>query len=177
MRPTTFDPSQVKMSNQGRTLRALLPYLWPRGRFDLRARVVLALLLLIAAKITTVYVPMILRQAVDDLSPTGGILVVAPVGLLLAYGLARIMARAFGELRDALSAKVAQSAIRRVALLTFRHVYSLSLRFHLDRQTGPNARHLMVSPEHHKVVEPFLADLREAVASHGNSKGVEARYS
>ena len=94
MRPTTFDPSQVKMSNQGRTLRALLPYLWPRGRFDLRARVVLALLLLVAAKITTVYVPMILRQAVDDLSPTGGILVVAPVGLLLAYGLARIMARA-----------------------------------------------------------------------------------
>ena len=140
MRPTTFDPSQVKMSNQGRTLRALLPYLWPRGRFDLRARVVLALLLLVAAKITTVYVPMILRQAVDDLSPTGGILVVAPVGLLLAYGLARIMARAFGELRDALFAKVAQSAIRRVALMTFRHVHALSLRFHLDRQTGGLAR-------------------------------------
>jgi ATP-binding cassette subfamily B protein len=140
MRPTTFDPGQVKMSNQGRTLRQLLPYLWPRGRRDLRARVVVALLLLVAAKITTVYVPMILRQAVDSLSPTGEILVVAPIGLLLAYGFARIMARGFGELRDALFAKVAQSAIRRVALMTFRHVHDLSLRFHLDRQTGGLAR-------------------------------------
>jgi ATP-binding cassette subfamily B protein len=140
MRPTTFDPGQVKMSNQTRTLRQLLPYLWPRGRFDLRARVVVALLLLIAAKITTVYVPMILREAVDSLSPTGEVLVVAPIGLLLAYGFARIMARSFGELRDALFAKVAQSAIRRVALMTFRHVHDLSLRFHLDRQTGGLAR-------------------------------------
>jgi ATP-binding cassette subfamily B protein len=140
MRPTTFDPGQVKMSNQGRTLRQLLPYLWPRGRRDLRARVVVALLLLVAAKITTVYVPMILRQAVDSLSPTGELLVVAPIGLLLAYGFARIMARGFGELRDALFAKVAQSAIRRVALMTFRHVHDLSLRFHLDRQTGGLAR-------------------------------------
>jgi ATP-binding cassette subfamily B protein len=140
MRPTTFDPGQVKMSNQTRTLRQLLPYLWPRGRFDLRARVVVALLLLIAAKITTVYVPMILREAVDSLSPTGEVLVVAPIGLLLAYGFARIMARSFGELRDALFAKVAQSAIRRVALMTFRHVHALSLRFHLDRQTGGLAR-------------------------------------
>ena len=140
MRPTTFDPGQVKLSNQGRTLRALLPYLWPRGRFDLRARVVLALLLLVAAKITNVYVPLILREAVDTLSPSGDILVVAPVGLLLAYGFARIMARGFGELRDALFAKVAQSAIRRVALMTFRHVHALSLRFHLDRQTGGLAR-------------------------------------
>ncbi len=140
MRPTTFDPGQVKLSNQGRTLRALLPYLWPRGRFDLRARVALALLLLVAAKITNVYVPLILREAVDTLSPSGEILVVAPVGLLLAYGFARIMARSFGELRDALFAKVAQSAIRRVALMTFRHVHALSLRFHLDRQTGGLAR-------------------------------------
>ena len=100
MRPTTFDPGQVKMSNQGRTLRAFLPYLWTRGRFDLRARVVFALLLLVAAKITNVYVPLILRQAVDALSPSGEILVVAPVGLLLAYGFARVMARAFGELRS-----------------------------------------------------------------------------
>ncbi len=140
MRPTTFDPSQVKIANQGRTLRALLPYLWPRGRLDLRVRVALALSLLIAAKIANVYVPLILRQAVDSLSPSGEILVVAPVGLLLAYGFARIMARGFGELRDALFAKVAQSAIRRVALMTFRHVHALSLRFHLDRQTGGLSR-------------------------------------
>ena len=140
-RPTTFDPAQVDVDNQLRTLREMLPYLWPAGEPGLRRRVVLALAMLAAAKATTVYVPIILRDAVDALSlPAGEILLTLAIALLIAYGAARILARAFGELRDAIFAKVAQHAIRRVALKTFRHLHALSLRFHLERQTGGLSR-------------------------------------
>lgn len=128
------------------TLRNLLPYLWPAGRNDLRLRVLIALALMVGAKVTTVYVPLILRAAVDNLSPGAGAsaanlvanepLIVLPLGLLLAYGLARILGVAFAQIRDAVFSKVAQSAIRQVALQTFDHLHRLSLRFHLDRQTG-----------------------------------------
>ena len=140
-RPTTFDPTQVDVDNQLRTLREMLPYLWPAGEPGLRRRVVLAVALLVAAKVTTVYVPIILRDAVDALSlPAGEIVLTIAIGLLIAYGAARILARGFGELRDAVFAKVAQHAIRRVALRTFRHLHALSLRFHLERQTGGLSR-------------------------------------
>ena len=141
MRPTTFDPGQVDLANQLRTLKELLPYLWPAGESGLRSRVVLAMGLLVAAKVTTVYVPIILRDAVDALSVDPGTIVIAvPLALLLAYGVARIVARGFGELRDAVFAKVAQHAIRRVALQAFRYLHALSLRFHLERQTGGLSR-------------------------------------
>jgi ATP-binding cassette subfamily B protein len=103
--------------------------------------VVIAMALLIAAKATTVYVPIILRDAVDALSlPSDQIVLTLALGLLIAYGAARILARGFGELRDAVFAKVAQHAIRLVALRTFRHLHALSLRFHLERQTGGLSR-------------------------------------
>ncbi len=121
-------------------LRDLLPYLWPSGRSDLKTRVVIAIGFLVAAKVANVYVPILLKMAVDALAPAGQLVVVAPVALLVAYGAARIGARAFGELRDALFAKVVQNAIRRVALRSFRHLHSLSLRFHLERQTGGLSR-------------------------------------
>ena len=143
MRPTTFDPSQVHVGNQLAALGEMLPYLWPRGESGLRVRVAVAMVLLLVAKATTVYVPIILREAVDALSPPpGGIAIVlaVPVGLLLAYGAARTLARGFGELRNAIFAKVAQHAIRRVALKAFRHMHGLSLRFHLERQTGGLSR-------------------------------------
>jgi len=140
-RPTTFDPAQVKIDNQLRTLKEMLPYLWPAGEAGLRRRVVVALGLLVAAKLTTVYVPIILRDAVDALSlPAGEIALALPIALLLAYGAARILARGFAEVRDAVFAKVAQHAIREVALQTFRHLHALSLRFHLERQTGGLSR-------------------------------------
>ena len=140
MRPTTIDPGQFKPGKQLRTLRNLLPYLWPKGRADLRARVVWAIVFLIAAKAANVYVPILLRDAVDGLgAPVEGIIVV-PLALLFAYGAARVLARGFGELRDALFAKVAQHAIRRVALATFQRLHTLSLRFHLERQTGALSR-------------------------------------
>ncbi|MDH3476165.1 MAG: ABC transporter ATP-binding protein/permease [Rhodospirillales bacterium] len=144
MRPTTFDPAQFRLGNQARTLRRLVPYLWPAARLDLRLRVAAALVFLVLAKVANVYVPLILRGAVDALSPQAPaeaeLLVVLPLALILAYGAARIMAIGFGELRDAVFARVAQHAIRQVALRTFRHLHRLSLRFHLERQTGGLSR-------------------------------------
>ncbi|MFQ6017137.1 MAG: ABCB family ABC transporter ATP-binding protein/permease [Kiloniellaceae bacterium] len=140
MRPTTIDPGQFHPGSQLRTLRHLLPYLWPRGRADLRLRVLLAVVMLVAAKAASVYVPIILRDAVDSLGPQPDGRIVVPLALLLAYGLARVLALGFAELRDALFARVAQHAMRRVALRTFRHLHGLSLRFHLDRQTGGLSR-------------------------------------
>ncbi len=113
-----------------------MPYLWPKGETALRVRVVLAVACLVVAKLANVYVPILFKGLVDALDGSGGAALVLPVGLLLAYGLARVMSQTFAELRDGIFAKVAQSAIRKVALLTFQHLHLLSLRFHLDRQTG-----------------------------------------
>ena len=118
-------------------LKDLVPYLWAGLRPSLRWRVVLAFGLLLAAKGATVTVPILLGMAVDDLSPKGANLALAlPLGLILAYGAARVTSLAFAELRDALYAKVAQHAVRDIALKVFRHLHALSLRFHLERQTG-----------------------------------------
>ena len=137
MRATTIDTGEVRFGAHLKTLLALLPYLWPKGRGDLRARVLLAAVFLVAAKVATVYVPLLLGRAVDALSPEpGAALAAVPLGLLLAYGVVRVLARAFAEVRDAVFAKVAQSAIRQLALKTFRHLHALALRFHLERQTG-----------------------------------------
>ncbi len=125
----------TKPHSQATALRALLPHLWPQGDFGLRLRVILAVLCLIVAKIANVYVPILFKKMVDLLSTPAG-LVAIPIGLLLAYGLARVLSQSFAELRDGIFARVAQRAIRKVALATFRHLHSLSLRFHLDRQTG-----------------------------------------
>ena len=123
-----------------RTLRSLGPYLWPRESLEIRGRVVLALALLGAAKVANVCVPLIYKQAIDALSGKTAAAIVLPLGLLFAYGLLRVLAVAFGELRDAVFAKVGQRAIRAVALTTFRHLHALALRFHLDRQTGGLSR-------------------------------------
>ena len=126
--------------NDLQTILTLLPYLWPRGKPALRARVVMAVGLLVAAKATNVVVPFFYKYAVDALTAQAAPVVVVPVALLVAYGLARVMAQAFGELRDAVFARVAQRAIQEAGLKTFRHLHALSLRFHLDRQTGAVSR-------------------------------------
>ncbi|HTO79218.1 MAG TPA: ABC transporter transmembrane domain-containing protein, partial [Methylocystis sp.] len=118
----------------------LLPFLWPRGAWDLRVRVLIAIGLLILAKSITVYVPMLYKHAVDALSPGKAVLVAVPVMFIIGYGVARVGAQAFAELRDAVFAKVGQRAVRQVALATFRHLHQLSLRFHLERQTGGLSR-------------------------------------
>ena len=123
-------------------IRSLLPYLWPSGRGDLKLRVVVALLFLVAAKVAVVQVPLLLGRVVDALDSDGGAaaVVAVPAALIVAFGLARLLSVAFGELRDAVFAKVAQQAIREVALKTFRKLHALSLRFHLERRTGGLSR-------------------------------------
>ena len=123
-----------------KALRTLLPYLWPADSLDFRIRVMVALTFLAVAKVANVVVPLIYKQAVDVLSQDISVVLVLPLGLLLAYGLVRVFSVVFGELRDAIFAKVSARAIRTVALKTFRHLHRLSLRFHLERQTGGLSR-------------------------------------
>ncbi len=126
-----------------RTVRTLLPYLWPRGDRGARVRVLAALLFLLAAKTATVLVPVLYARVVDVLAPKGehGVLAV-PLALIVGYGLLRVAAAGFGELRDAVFAAVQQRAVRRIARATFEHLHRLSLRFHLDRQTGGLSRNI-----------------------------------
>src|SRR5262245_56926065 len=127
-------------ASQRVALRQLLPHLWPAGEWGLRVRVVVAVAFLVGAKIANVYVPILFKGMVDALTAKPGLALVFPVGLLLAYGGARVMSQTFAELRDGVFAKVAQRAIRRVALRTFEHLHRLSLRLHLERQTGGLSR-------------------------------------
>jgi ATP-binding cassette, subfamily B, heavy metal transporter len=112
----------------------LLPYLW-----EYRWRVGIALAFLIAAKLANVAVPLVLKEVVDGLDPTLAVLTV-PAALLAAYGLLRFSTTLFAELRDVVFVRVTQRAMRRVALGVFRHLHELSLRFHLERQTGGMTR-------------------------------------
>lgn len=127
-------------------LRSLVPYLWPADSLETRVRVVLALVLLVGAKAANVYVPIFYKRAVDALggggAETAGAVVAIPLGLIVAYGLARVTSLVFAELRDAVFASVAQRTIRKVALSVFQHLHALSLRFHLERQTGGLTRSL-----------------------------------
>ncbi|MGE5765961.1 MAG: ABCB family ABC transporter ATP-binding protein/permease [Bacteroidota bacterium] len=130
---------------QFKVLAGLLPYLWPAGRGDLKARVAVALVFLVLAKLATVTVPLVLKAAVDALTSAGApqgaaIALALPLGLLLAYGAIRVAALGFGEVRDWLFSAVEQNAVRRAALATFRHLHALSLRFHMERQTGGLSR-------------------------------------
>src|SRR4051812_7052654 len=111
-------------------VRSLLPYLW-----EFRGRVALALLLLVSAKLANITVPMVMKRIVDTLTPPLAVAAV-PVALLVAYAVLRLSSTLFNELRDVVFVKVAQRAMRRVALEVFHHLHALSLRFHLERQTG-----------------------------------------
>ncbi len=116
-------------------------YLWPEGAWGLRLRVVLAFTFILAAKLLNVWVPILYKEAVDALTPSvDRTALVLPVGVIVAYGLARVGSLGFNQLRDAVFEKVAQRAMRRSAVQVFEHLHGLSLRFHLDRQTGGLAR-------------------------------------
>ena len=137
-----IDRSKAKPGAELRAIRALSPYMWPRGDIELRVRVVIAMVLLVAAKVATVAIPAVFGRAVDTLE-TGtqsGNSVAVPVALLVGYGLLRVGQQGFAELRDYVFAKVGQRAIRRIALRVFQHLHALALRFHMDRQTGGLSR-------------------------------------
>ncbi|MEY8801057.1 ABC transporter ATP-binding protein/permease [Leisingera sp. XS_AS12] len=124
-----------------RTLRKVGPYLWPRGNRGVKLRVVLALAVLVLAKIIAVYTPMLYKGAVDTLAGEGvPPLALGAVGLTVAYGVARILTTGFQQLRDAVFAPVGQRALRRLALETFTHIHRLSMRYHITRKTGGLSR-------------------------------------
>ncbi|QTD47256.1 ABCB family ABC transporter ATP-binding protein/permease [Ottowia testudinis] len=121
-----------------RTLARLLPYLW-----QYKWRVLAALAFVIGAKVANVGVPVLLKNLIDSMTIKPGdpaAVLVVPAGLLLAYGLLRLMTSLFTELRELVFAKATQGASRQIALQTFEHLHALSLRFHLERQTGGMTR-------------------------------------
>lgn len=130
-------------TSQWETLKGLLPLLWPKGRTDLKVRVVLALTLLVISKIVTVLTPYAFKAATDLLTAKGGIelaLLSVPFFMVLAYGMGRIFMVVFAQMRDAIFAKVGQRAVRELSFSTFRHLHALSLKFHLERRTGGLSR-------------------------------------
>lgn len=132
---------EYKEGSQIKTMLAILPYLWPTGRNDLKLRVVAAMIALVLAKVITVATPFSFKYAVDSLTNGGTAvtvlsLVVVPLFLVIAYGFGRVMTIVMAQIRDGLFAKVGQSAVRDLAIRTFNHLHRLSLRFHLERRTG-----------------------------------------
>ncbi|MGN8082724.1 ABC transporter transmembrane domain-containing protein, partial [Variovorax sp. 22077] len=120
------------------TLRRLFPYLW-----QYKWRVLAALAFMVGAKVANVGVPVLLKNLVDTMTPKPDMaqaLLIVPIGLLLAYGLLRFSTSLFSELRELIFAKATEGTARQIALEVFRHLHSLSLRFHLERQTGGMTR-------------------------------------
>src|SRR3954465_1363918 len=144
--PASFKPVSAARGALLRTLAHLWPYIWPSDRSDLKMRVVLATVLLLAAKLATVAVPFTFKWAVDALTgethPPDGApswalwMFAAPILLTIAFGGTRILMAVLTQVRDGLFAKVAMHAVRRLARITFEHMHLLSLRFHLERKTG-----------------------------------------
>ncbi len=126
--------SKINKRSEWRVVPTLLPFLW-----EYKGRVAVALIFLVTAKLANVGVPLLMKGIVDGLTPTQQVLAV-PFLLLVAYGVLRFANTLFAELRDMVFVRVAQRAVRRVALDVFRHLHSLSLRFHLSRQTGGMTR-------------------------------------
>ena len=134
------DTSQERRSALS-ILRKVSPYLWPSDDRGLRIRVVVALALLVVAKLIAVYTPVLYKQAVDSLAKDGvPALALGAVGLTVAYGVARALNVGLQQWRDALFAPVAQRALRKLALETFRHIHHLSMRYHISRKTGGLSR-------------------------------------
>uniref|UniRef100_A0A667XYW0 Iron-sulfur clusters transporter ABCB7, mitochondrial n=1 Tax=Myripristis murdjan TaxID=586833 RepID=A0A667XYW0_9TELE len=138
--------SSLKEVNSAQILSAMLSYVWPKDRPDLRARVAISLGLLGGAKITNVMVPFMFKYAVDELNQMSGHMLnlsdapstvaTMATAMLIGYGVSRACAALFNELRNAVFSKVAQSSIRRIAKNVFLHLHNLDLGFHLSRQTG-----------------------------------------
>ena len=140
---TTADAAD-KPGSGWATIKRVGPYLWPPGEDWVKRRVVLSLMLLVCAKVVSATTPYIYKLAVDALggkSPDAAMaLALGAIGLTVAYGMARLLAVAFGELRDAVFVRVGQRALRKLALETFTHIHRLSMRYHITRKTGGLSR-------------------------------------
>jgi len=135
----------VKKDKYIKTFKLLLPYLWPKKRKDLRTRVSFAVIALVLAKIASVSTPLVLGSAVNSLTELSSginLFMLVPIALVIGYGVTRVIAFTFVEIRDALFSKVSQHSIRQISLTMFQHLHSLSLQFHLNRQTGALAKYI-----------------------------------
>ncbi len=121
-------------------IKNVTPYLWPDGQKVIKARVIFAFVLLGLAKVVATVLPLLQGAAVDSLSGQASNFILGAIGITLAYGIARISESGFQELRDAVFAPVGQRALRLLALETFRHIHSLSMRYHITRKTGGLSR-------------------------------------
>ncbi|MBM1813559.1 ABCB family ABC transporter ATP-binding protein/permease [Pseudosulfitobacter pseudonitzschiae] len=135
------EDSRAERRSGWRTIRKVMPYLWPDNQPWVKHRVVWALVALLVSKLVSVYIPIIFRDAVNVLSGEGvSALALGAVGLTVAYGVARLMNVGFQQLRDAIFARVGQRALRMLALETFEHIHRLSMRYHITRKTGGLSR-------------------------------------
>ncbi|MBW7922060.1 MAG: ABC transporter ATP-binding protein/permease [Rubellimicrobium sp.] len=145
-RPAAADSSvPAHIEGRGRdTLRAVAPFLWPKGETGVKLRVIAALVFLALSKAVAIVTPVIFGWAVDALGGTvdsgARMLMLGAVGLTVAYGAARLLNVAFAQARDAVFSSVGQRALRKIALQTFRHIHRLSLRYHITRKTGGLSR-------------------------------------
>ncbi len=149
MSQTTTDPdfdAAGERARGWRTIRRVAPYLWPADKPWVKHRVIWALVALAFSKLVAVGTPFLYKAAVDALAPAEGaapgtwMLAVGAVGLTVAYGMARLLGVGFTQLRDVIFARVAQRALRQLALETFEHMHALSLRYHITRKTGGLSR-------------------------------------
>jgi ATP-binding cassette, subfamily B, heavy metal transporter len=131
----SYTESPHKSRTDWQNLKSALPYIW-----DYRGRVILALIVLLLAKVANVGVPLVLKEIVDALNQPAGYLLALPLTLLLAYGALRLAASLFNELRDAIFAKVRYHAMRQLSNRAMSHLHSLALRYHLERKTGALSR-------------------------------------
>ncbi|WP_038918668.1 ABC transporter transmembrane domain-containing protein, partial [Yersinia pestis] len=122
--------------DRSRILKFLLPYLWPKDNPKLRYYLIIALFFMVIAKISTTLVPLAYKSMVDTLSSENAKMLAIPISLIIAYGVARVSASLFEELRNVMFVHVSQNATRLLGLRVFRQLHALSLRFHLERQTG-----------------------------------------
>ena len=135
----------MKKGKYIKTFKLLLPYLWPKKRKDLRTRVSFAVVALVLAKIASVSTPLVLGSAVNSLTELSSginLFMLVPIALVVGYGVTRVIAFTFIEIRDALFSKVSQHSIRQISLTMFQHLHNLSLQFHLNRQTGALAKYI-----------------------------------
>lgn len=124
-----------------RTIRRVGPYLWPQDNSAVKTRLIVSMLLLVLAKLVSAGTPFLYGYTVDSLvSPDASLFVIGAIGLIVAYGLARVLSNGFQQLRDVVFAPVAQRALRSLALETFQHIHNLSMRYHITRRTGGLSR-------------------------------------
>jgi len=124
-----------------RTIRRVGPYLWPRDNSAVKIRLIVSMLFLVLAKLISAGTPFLYGYTVDSLvSPDASLFVIGAIGLIVAYGLARVLSNGFQQLRDVVFAPVAQRALRSLALETFQHIHNLSMRYHITRRTGGLSR-------------------------------------